>query len=192
MHYHSILIYLTETALAIPLASRQATLHACLSSTHAFLAVLFSVPIIEYYKFTYVSWIQLSHTLGVLSKLSSFESSDWDPSHVQGVLDLSVVLDGLIDRFESLRTVRSVNGVQKEDDTLSRIIPRFREFKEAFERRRGQLIYGHTPTSQELVELSADFDMGDWKEVTFDEPDEAFWQEIMGDWQPPQSYQPMP
>jgi len=111
---------------------------------------------------------------------------------VQGVLDLSVVLDGLIDRFESLRTVRSVNGVQKEDDTLSRIIPRFREFKEAFERRRGQLIYGHTPTSQELVELSADFDMGDWKEVTFDEPDEAFWQEIMGDWQPPQSYQPMP
>ncbi len=192
MHYHSILIYLTETALAIPLTSRGATLHACLSSTHSFLAVLFSIPTFEYYKITYVTWIQLSHLLGVLAKLSSFESNDWDPSHVQGVLDLSLVLDGLIARFESLIAARSADGVKKEgSDLLSRVVPRFREYKEAFEKRRGQLIYGHTPTSQELIELSADFDMGDWREVKFDEPDEAFWQEIMGDWAPMQPYQPL-
>src|SRR5438270_11689345 len=102
MHYHSLLAYLTETALSIPLSTRQATLHACLTSTHAFFSFMFSIPTVDYYRLTYISWSQMRHALVVLYKLSSFESPDWNPSHVREILDLSIIIQNIVSRFESI------------------------------------------------------------------------------------------
>lgn len=151
MHYHSVLASLTETALFSPLPSRSATLHTCLISTHAFLSSLFSVPTLEYYRFSYVSWMQLLHVLGVLSKLSRFESDDWDLSHVRGVLDLGLVLEGLIGKFRELEGVTSNSngggggggGLGGDDGPknglFERVIPRFELYKREFEEKREAL-----------------------------------------------------
>ena len=89
MHYHSVLSHLTETALTFPLLTRQATLHACLISTHAFFSFLSSIPLVDWFKITYVSWSQMRYILAVFYKSSNFESPDWSPSHVLDILDLS-------------------------------------------------------------------------------------------------------
>jgi len=188
MHYHSILTYLTETALLIPFPSRQATLHACLASTQSFLSVLFSIPTKQYFKFTYVTWAQMMHTLGVLSKLFHFDSPDWDFTHVQGVVDLSLVLGGLIGKFEVLQAA----GVN-QDGLFARIIPRFRQFKEAFEEKRAVLVSAQMALSQAMVEplppAISQMDMGDgFGGVMFTPLDETFWQEIMADLGPVQPY----
>jgi hypothetical protein len=39
----------------------------------------------------------------VLSKLSSFESEDWGITRVRGVVELSLVIDEIIMRFEAMR-----------------------------------------------------------------------------------------
>jgi hypothetical protein len=39
----------------------------------------------------------------VLFELSNFESPDWDPSHVRGVLDLSLIIDNMVSQFEKIQ-----------------------------------------------------------------------------------------
>lgn len=174
MHYHSLLTYLTETALSIPLSTRQATLHACLTSTHAFFSFLFSIPLVDYYKLTYVTWSQMRHILVVLYRLSSFESPDWDLSHVRNILDLSTIIQNIISQFEKIQWWSNRNGDQGEG-ILSRFIPRLKEYKEAFERKRA-IILGETDTpSTETSPLPMD-------DLMFGQLDDAFWQEILADW----------
>ncbi|MCJ1389948.1 hypothetical protein MMC18_002806 [Xylographa bjoerkii] len=183
MHYHSVLIFLTETALSIPLPSRQATLHACLTSVQGFLYSLFSIPTFEYYKFTYISWLQFYRTIIVLSKLSSFESDDWDPSHVRGVVDLSLILDGIIARFEELEAMLETRGeLDNKNDMFARVIPRLRQYKDGFERKSVALMEGNPLTSQKAVEQPPQLDAGDASDVMLYQLDEAFWDEIVGDW----------
>ncbi|MCJ1382984.1 hypothetical protein MMC17_006097 [Xylographa soralifera] len=183
MHYHSALIYLTETALSIPFPSRQATLQACLASVHGFLYSLFSVPTFEYSKFTYISWLQLYRAILVLSKLSSFESDGWDPSHVRGVVDLSLILDGIIGRFEELQAVLETRGQPVNDDALiPRVIPKLRQYKEGFERKSVALMGNDPMASQKAAEQPAQNDAEDMSDVMFYQLDEAFWEEISGDW----------
>ena len=183
MHYHSVLIVLTETALSIPVPSRQATLYACLTSAHGFLYSLFSVPSFEYSKFTYISWLQLYRTIIVLSKLSSFESDDWDPRHVRGVLDLSHILDGIIVRFEEVKATLETRGQQVNDDSvITRIIPRFRQYKECFERKSVALMSENPMTSRTAAERPAQTDAEDLSDLMLYQLDEAFWEEIIGDW----------
>jgi hypothetical protein len=177
MHYYSLLAYLTEIALSIPLQSRQATLHACLTSTHAFFSFLFSIPLTDYYKLTYISWSQMRHILIVLYKLSSFESHDWDPSHVRGVLDLSIILDNIVSQFEQIQAWANRNGDDNYDEFLYRVIPKMREYKEAFERKRAVILGKPIPISLPNIEPQIPLD-----DLTFGQLDEAFWQEIVADW----------
>lgn len=175
MHYHSLLAYLTETALSIPLPSRHATLRACLTSTQAFLSFLFCIPLVDYYKFTYVSWAQLFHILVVLFKLSSFDGPDWDLTHVRGVVDLSQILDNVISRFQEIQTSTNADGL------LVTIIPRLMQYKEAFEKKRATLMGGPAIMSQSELETPLHMNLDD---LMFGELDEGFWQEIMADWGP--------
>jgi hypothetical protein len=185
MHYHSLLTYLTETALSIPLSTRQATLHACLTSTHAFFSFLFSIPLVDYYKMTYASWSQMRHILVVLYKLSSFESPDWHPTHVREILDLSIIMQNIISQFEKIQWWSSKNGDGQGDGFLFRLIPKLREYKEAFERKRAIILGEAGPPSTELSPLPMD-------DLMFGQLDDRFWQEILADWNwlPPANQEP--
>jgi hypothetical protein len=178
MHYHSLLAYLTETALAIPLPSRHATLHACLTSTQSFLSFMFYVPLVDYYKFTYVSWAQMMHILVVLYKLSNFESPDWDLTHVRGVADLSQVLDNLIARFQQLM------AWMKGDELLSIAVPRLQQYREAFEKKRASLIGSPATSSSATVLQSEPLPHMELDDLMFGQLTEGFWQEITADWYP--------
>lgn len=175
MHYHSVLTYLTENALTFPLSTRQATLHACLTSTHAFCSFLFSIPLVDWYKITYVSWSQMRHILVVLYKLSNFESPDWDPSHVREILDLSLIIDNIVLQLEKVQIWASRSGDGRGDGFLFRLIPKLREYKEAFERKRA-IILGENKTP------SAGPTPIPLNDLMFGQLDDAFWQEIVNDW----------
>lgn len=168
----------------------------------------------HYYKVPYVSWVQMNYALTVLSKLSLFESNDWDLSHVSGIMDLSVVMDGMLLRFEQiLETRRKVTGrsdggePNKEDGLFGKLIPRFREHKSNFERRRAEIMQkasqrivvvpqttfaeAHEPQMQTITaplvtDMTHDplmqFDLFDIPPVNFSQLDDAFWQEFMGDY----------
>ena len=185
MHFHSLLAYLTETALSIPLSTRQATLHACLTSTHAFFSFLFSIPLDDYYRITYITWSQMRHIVEVLYKLSSFESTDWDPSHVREILDLSIVIQNIISQFEKLELWAKINRNGQGDGVLSRLIPKLKEYKEAFELKRAVILGEAGPPSTELSPLPLD-------DLMFGQLDENFWQEVMAswNWQPPLNQEP--
>ncbi|MCJ1437433.1 hypothetical protein MMC27_006820 [Xylographa pallens] len=176
----NVLIVLTETALSIPFPSRQATLHACLTSVHGFLYSLFSVPTFEYPKLTYISWLQLYRTIIVLSKLSSFESDDWDPTHVRGVVDLSLILDGIIARFEELQETRG--QLANDDALIRRVIPRLRQYKESFEQKSVALMGQNSIASPRAAERPAQLDAEGEPDMMLYQLDEAFWEEIIGDW----------
>lgn len=149
MHYHCILVYLTETALYSPtLPSRVATLHACLTSIISFFSALFSVPTLDYYKCIYPIWIQMMYSLGVLSKLSLFESNDWDLSHVGRMFDLSIVLEGMIGRLGEVMIMRrqmagaqnvEFSSEENDDGLVGKVIPQFRKHQETFEKRRQEI-----------------------------------------------------
>ena len=175
MHYHGVLSYLTETALTFPLSTRQATLHACLTSTHAFFSFLFSIPLVDWYKITYISWCQVRYILTVLFKLSNFESPDWDLTHVREILDLSLIIENVISQLETVQIWASRNGNGQGDGFLFRLLPRLREYKDAFERKRALILgdgstpsYGPTPIPM--------------NDLMFGQLDDAFWQEIVNDW----------
>ena len=161
--------------------SRQATLHACLNSAHSFLATLFSIPVMDYYKPTYITWMQQIHVFVVLSKLSSFESDDWDLAHVRDMVDLSVVTDRFVARLEELGRGRSTVN---EKNLLSNAILKLKEYGKRFERRREALMRGKTAAEQSLAERAPDVEGGGFLEdaVWFSELDDSFWQEILGDW----------
>ncbi|RDW82404.1 hypothetical protein BP6252_03516 [Coleophoma cylindrospora] len=174
MHYHSTLIFLNEMALRVPVASRQAALHTCLTSIQAFLSLLGSIRTEESFKFTYCYWTQLTHILIVLGKVSCFECEEWDLRYVREVLDLSFVLEGFIARFEITLATRG------DSELYRRIIPKFKQYKEVFERKRASVM------------REDDFMASNWQQTQHHQPtqaedndpipDEAFWQELMGDW----------
>jgi hypothetical protein len=174
-----VLIYLTETALSIPLSSRQATLHACLASTQSFLFCVFSVPTLEYYKVTYLTWIQLLHALDVLCNLSSYQSLDWDPTHVRGVIDVSLVIDGVIRKFEELQRLRQLpEKGPKKNTLLDTIISRLRQDKLGFEERSAMLVDMHELQSRDISDAPQQMEV----QEMFSELDDSFWQEIITDW----------
>jgi hypothetical protein len=176
MHYHCVLAYLTETALTFPLSTRQATLHACLTSTHAFCSFLFSIPLVDWYKITYVSWSQMRHVLIVLYKLSNFESPDWDLSHVRRILDLSVVLENIVSQLEKVQIMASRSGDGQGDGLLFRFIPALRQYKEAFEQKRAIVLgENRTPSAGPTPPIPLE-------NLMFGQLDDAFWQEIVNDW----------
>lgn len=182
MHYHSLLAYLTELALSIPFPSRQATLQACLTATHSFFTIMFSVPLTDYYKLTYFSWMQVRNIIVVLCKLSSFESPDWDPSHVRGVLDLSLILDNMISQFEKIQVWRIKQGQGTSDVFLERFIPRLKQYREAFQRKSQSLLGDPNALSQLSIEPMSHIPMDD---LQFGQLDEAFWGELVFDWNNP-------
>ena len=120
----------------------------------------------------------------MLSKLSSFESDDWDLAHVRGVVDLSLVLDGIIAKFEHLDTERHKTAKPgREDDMMTKSIPIFKQYRERFERKREALMGGNAAPEQIIDEqLPPQIDGGFGEEVVFGQLDDAFWQEIMEEW----------
>ncbi|TAQ89435.1 hypothetical protein B7494_g2208 [Chlorociboria aeruginascens] len=176
IQYHSVLTFLTETALFIPLPSRSATLHACLTATQATLSSLFSVPVYEYHKLSYGSWLQIFHTLGTLSNLSSFESDDWDPSHARRVVDLSLVLDNIIIRFGELNAAKG----GKENTIYTKVVERLTEYKESFGRKRIELLSGITQAP--LNNSDTHIDLTGSGGASINELDDAFFEEIMANW----------
>lgn len=175
MHYHSLLAYLTGIALTIPLSTRQATLHACLTSTHAFFSFLFSVPVIDWYKFTYISWAQTRHNIILLQRLSSFESPDWDLSHVREILDLSLIIQNVINQVEKIQSWSTEDGDGQGGGFISRLLPKMREYKEAFENRRASILGEEVTPSGLPPPLTMD-------DLTFGQLDDMFWQEIVAEW----------
>ncbi|KAI9745103.1 MAG: hypothetical protein M1818_001381 [Claussenomyces sp. TS43310] len=180
-----VLIYLTETALFVPLPSRQAILHACLTSTQSFFSLYLSIPLDNYHKITYVSGLQLTYALTVLDKLSHTESDDWDSTHVQGVVNISLVLDGIIARFEAIEGYgRRAPG---DTDLLTKFLPMFRYHRQEVERKRAALMTSLTDYAQMEFSPVPHSDIGGMSGVIFSDLDDAFWQEIIVDF-PEQGY----
>ena len=119
----------------------------------------------------------------MLAKLSSFESDDWDPTNVRSVVDLSLILDGIIGRFEEMEAMLKQKGDARHDTgVFMRVIPRFRQYKESFERKSVALMDGHPQAAGQTAEQASQFNAGDVPEAMFYQLDEAFWEEIIGDW----------
>ncbi|KAL3425507.1 tRNA processing endoribonuclease [Phlyctema vagabunda] len=174
MQYHSTLVFLNEMAMKVPVPTRHLALHTCLTSIQSFLSLLGSVRTEESFKFTYCYWTQLTHILIVLGKISCFECEDWDLRHVRDVLDLSIVLDGFIARFEITVATRG------SSELYQRITPRFRQYKELFEKKRASVMKDDEIWQDRMQHMNSDQQdvaLGDMMQL-----DEAFWQEIMGDW----------
>lgn len=178
MHYHSTLIFLNEMALRVPVTTRQAALYTCLTSIQAFLSLLGSIRTEESFKFTYCYWTQLTHILIVLGKVSCFECEEWDLRHVREVLDLSVVLEGFIARFEITLATRG------DSELYRRIIPKFKQYKDVFERKRASVLREDefmTPQWPQMQgQQHSQPEVGHYSNMM--QLDEAFWQELMGDW----------
>jgi hypothetical protein len=135
---------------------------------------LFSIPLVDWYKVTYVSWSQMRLILVVLYKLSNFESPDWNPSHVREILDLSIVIENIVSQLEKVQLWASRTGDGQGDGFLFILIPRLREYKETFERKRA-IILGE----QKIPNVTTPIAMDD---LMFGQLDDAFWQEIVAGW----------
>ncbi len=180
MHYNAVLVYLTETAFFLPIASRTATLHACLLATHAFLNSLLSLPIQEYAALSYVTWVQAFYVLSVVSNLSKLDNEDWDSSHVQGVLDLGLVLGAMIVRFENIEAAH-----ENQITILKVTVPRLQKFKEDFEAKRIEIMQRKMMPYEVAYSAVPDLPVVSAPDSQWGHLDDAFWQEIMADWDTP-------
>lgn len=100
------------------------------------------------------------YSLGILSKLSLFESDDWDLSHVGRMADLSIVLEGMLGRLQEVVDLRrrfagsqvsapssASSSGENEPGILGKVIPQLRQHKETFERRREEIRRRVTPVT---------------------------------------------
>lgn len=168
----------------------------------------------EYYKVIYPVWQQMMYSFGVLSKLSLLESDDWDLSHVGRMVDLSIVLDGMLDRFEEVTRLRQrLTGLDgrtpssdgSDEGIFGKLIPKLRQHKETFERRREDISRRAAPapllppstfpmsSGPELQIMASSmpemlfnthipdnhFDMS---QVNFNQLDDTFWSDFIGDY----------
>jgi len=145
------------------------------------LETLFAIGGWETFKFTYPSWVPVSHAIFTLAKLSLFIHEDWDLKYVRETIDLSEALGTLISSFQRLCTTSFLK---------QRVVMMFSSFKETFERKRSDLL--GEPRSEEYrrggsIENRMSTEPGSYgsMDMGMDELgqlDDGFWNEMMGDW----------
>jgi hypothetical protein len=117
-----------------------------------------------------------------LSKLTLFECDNWDLSHVRQNLDLLEVLQQLAGRFEEAGKEFDVDPLTlQHSDVFSRVVKKIQRIKGWFD---GRQVGCRT---QDIMQAGNEGAMGPDEEamvgVQFDLLDEAFWLEVMSDWE---------
>ena len=82
----------------------------------------------------------------------------------------------MITQLERVQAWASQNGDIQGDGFVSKLVPRLRQYKEAFEMKRATIL-GEAGTLN--MELAPQIPMDD---LMFGQLDETFWQEIVADW----------
>lgn len=119
----------------------------------------------------------------MLSKLTLFEHDCWDISYVRQTLDLSEVLQHLAERFEEAGNGFDGDPVSKQhNDAFSRLARKIRRIKAWFDGRQagepGQEFTQVVGSGEAMVVTE-----GGMVGMQFDLLDEAFWQDLMNDWE---------
>ena len=87
--------------------------------------------------------------MNTLAKISLLNSNDWDLTHVPSIMDLSLVLEGILARFDEIvvrrrqatgRELVTVTGLDAADGLFRTMIPSIRGHKIEFERRRTEIM----------------------------------------------------
>ena len=89
-------------------------------------------------------------------------------------MDLSIIIDNVVSQLEQVQVWASRAGDSHGDGFLFKLIPRLREYKEAFERKRA-VILGQQKTPSVETPIAMD-------DLMFGQLDDAFWQEIVAGW----------
>jgi hypothetical protein len=140
-----------------------------------------SLPVGAYFTYTIGLFTQLSHAFIALSKLTLLEHDCWDISYVQQTVNLSEVLQPLAERFQEAGRGFDIDPLTKQhNDTFSRLARKIQRIKVWFD---GRHLVNQGP---EAVEGTMDESAVG---MQFDLLDEAFWVEVMSDWD---SLQPFP
>lgn len=182
MHYHSVEIHLYEIGLSGPHHTgnnqsfqRLELLYACLLSAKSYIQAFCQVPTTSYSSLSFVTWIQLSHTLTILCRLLLVNSEGWDVAHAREVVDFPTILQRLIEKFsEAKKITEATQVVDPEMNTFYQYAQMMQWVKSNYESR----LYLKPLGSQQSADLWADEAMmGDFLNL-----DDAFWQDFVGDW----------
>ena len=192
LHFHTAEIYLYEVAIFGPShlckiadspLQRVEILYACLYSIKAFHEVLDTIPTESFFDYPVTTWMQSTHAVVNLSKMSMLEVEGWEPSQIREVIDLSRLLDKLSARFRNARAIGILPTELTEDDPdiFSRFARRLLGIKEKFDLKVAASKNVALPTPAANAEASMVEDAGAMPMLPSLD-DEAFWQDILGDW----------
>jgi len=182
MHYHSVEIHLYEIGLSKPHNNgtdqgfkRLELLYACLLSAKSFVEAFFLIPLASYCSLSFVTWIQLSHTLTIICRLLLVNSEGWDIAHAREVVDFPAILQRLAEKFlEAKKITEAIQAIDPEKNTFNQYAQIMQWVKLNYE----SILSTKSLGSQQSLDFSADeVMMGD-----FLNPDDAFWQDFVGDW----------
>jgi hypothetical protein len=182
MHYHSVEIHLYEIGLSKPhnkgpdqSFQRLELLYACLLSAKSFVKAFFLIPAVSYYSISFVTWIQLSHTLTILCRLLLVNSEGWDIAHAREVVDFPAILQRLTEKFlEAKKITEAIRAIDPEKNTFYQYAQMMQWVKLNYE----SILSSESLGSQQSVDFSADEAMmGDFLNL-----DDDFWQDFVGDW----------
>jgi hypothetical protein len=127
LHLHNTEISLYEIALARSAAppstdgpdfKRLDFLYACLRATNSWFDIFLAIPPAHYIGFSISILTQMAHCIIVLYRLSTFSHPDWDLGLVRQTLDLSTVLEQLIQKFAQIRVAAGIHDDSRDENNI--------------------------------------------------------------------------
>lgn len=104
----------TECYGAYPFAQLN-MLYACLKSVRLLFDQVHAISSSEWYDIPYTTWAVVGHAIVVLSRLSLCKVEGWNKEYNRSIIDFSVVVDALAQKFEVQRS--SITGEREETGT---------------------------------------------------------------------------
>jgi hypothetical protein len=158
------------------------TLHKCLASTKLFLETYISIPAAVYWTLPISFFAQVAHVVSILSKLTLFDGDGWDVNYVRSHLDLSIVLQQILERFVEAGKGFDVDPVTLEHmDTFSRVARKIRRVRTWYSAKyANESREENTQLQDENGQFREGEMMADVQSECF--LDDAFWREMMSDW----------
>jgi hypothetical protein len=185
LHYHSVEIYLYDICFSMPPTTsaysptfqRADVLFMCLAASQALRDVYFSIQSKPYISYSSVALSQIYLAMMTSSKLSLFNTEDWDVSNAQTSINLSTVVGRLVTMLEDM----SARFDRKDDDKpwlqVSRKVLHIRTRFERLLATENRSIASSSPLAQSRDGVT----VAPYKLDQFDLLDDGFWQSLLED-----------
>lgn len=181
MHYHAAEVHLFElgfsmqpgTLVHAPSFQRADVLLLCLSACRAIIYTYLCIDPEDYVGFSTLFCMHVFLAVTTLSKLSLFSADDWDVSIVHSTMDLSTIVDRMIDVAERASSQYDQVDHRKPWIDISRVM---KQVRLRFER---SLISSRSSDSFEPILHAEDESMASWSYFNeFDLLEDRFWQSL--------------